>query len=68
MAIIILSLLGVDLSSFFKNEKLRSNFKLVWEIVKNIWNKYLTEPSQIVWNYFMINVWTPLYTVIKEKI
>lgn len=68
MAVIILSLLGVDFSSFLKNETLRSNFKLVWEIVKNIWNKYLTEPAEMVLNYFMIYVWTPIYATIKEKI
>jgi len=68
MAIIILSLLGVDLTAFFKNETLQNNFDLVWEGVKSVWNKYLTEPAGIVKDYFMIYVWTPLYSVIKRKI
>lgn len=68
MAIIILSLLGVNLDLFFKNEILRSNFKLAWDVIKSICNKYLTEPSQIVWNYFIVKVWMPVYGVIKEKL
>lgn len=68
MAIIILSLLGVDFASFLKNETLRSNFKLVWDGAKSVWKKYLTEPTKTVWDYFVSYVWMPLYAAIKEKI
>lgn len=64
MAIIIISLLGVDLNNLIKNQNLKNNFKIVWDAIKDVWNKYLINPSQIVWNFFIIYIWTP----VKEKI
>lgn len=49
MAVIILSLLGVNFNILFKNKALQENFKLVWDFLKFIWNKYVLRPSIFIW-------------------
>lgn len=66
MALIILSLLGVDLNKIFKNGVLRDNLKFVWDSLKNIWNTYMIKPAEFLWNIFIEYIWTPINKVIKK--
>lgn len=58
MAVIILSLLGVDFNILFKNKILRENFKFVWDFTKLVWNKYLLKPSIFIWSMTKKYIWS----------
>lgn len=62
--IVILSLLGVSLSSLFNNQTLRDNFSFLWNWTGIVWNHYLKGPAEYAWNLFVTFIFEP----IKEKI
>ena len=62
--VVILSLLGISLTSLIHNQTLRENFQLVWNWVLVIWNNVLKVPAEYVWNIFLTFVFDPL----KEQI
>lgn len=47
--IIILSLLGVSLSSLFNEHTLRENFQFVWNEVVYVWQTYVAQYAQTAW-------------------
>lgn len=57
MAVIILSLLGVDFNILFKNRILQENFKFVWDFTKLVWNKYLLKPANFIWATAKNYIW-----------
>ncbi len=57
MAVIILSLLGVNLKALLLNKTLQENFKLVWDFTKLIWNKYLLRPTVFIWSMAKKYIW-----------
>jgi len=49
LSVVILSLLGVSISSFINNTTLRENFSLVWHGVIWVWQNYIAPYLQPVW-------------------
>ena len=49
LSVVILSLLGVSISSFINNTTLRENFALLWHGVVWIWQNYIAAYLQPVW-------------------
>ena len=41
LSLVILSLLGVSLSSLFNNHTLRENFMFMWHWIVHVWNTYV---------------------------
>jgi len=66
--IVILSLLGVSLSSVSQNEIVRDNFGFIRDWAVFIWNNYLKTPSLFVWNFFITYIWDPVMSVVNENI
>ncbi|PIR69833.1 MAG: hypothetical protein COU47_00125 [Candidatus Niyogibacteria bacterium CG10_big_fil_rev_8_21_14_0_10_46_36] len=64
--VVVLSLLGVSLSSLTQNETLRNNFSFVWHWSSFIWENYLKAPTTAVWNFFVEFIFTPIKEQIKE--
>ncbi len=48
--VIILSLLGVSISSLINDKTLRENFALLWKGVTWIWDQYLAEQVKTIWH------------------
>lgn len=53
LLIVIISLLGVSLSSLIQNETLKENFGIVGGWVEWVWNNILKGPAQALWNIFI---------------
>ena len=49
LSIVILSLLGVSISSFINNTTLRENFSLFWHGIVWVWQNYIAPYLQPVW-------------------
>ncbi|MDP2676614.1 MAG: hypothetical protein Q8O83_02940 [bacterium] len=64
--IIVLSLLGVSLSSLTQNETLRNNFSFVWHWSSIVWNNYLKAPAEKAWGFFIQFVFNPVKEQIQE--
>ncbi|MBI4114915.1 MAG: hypothetical protein HY445_03675 [Candidatus Niyogibacteria bacterium] len=62
--VVILSLLGVSLTSIMNNQTLRDNFQFIWKWALVIWNNVLKTPVEYVWNIFLTFIFEPL----KEQI
>lgn len=54
LTVIILSLLGVSLSSLFNDRTLRENFVFLWHWVVYIWNTYVAHYARQIWNMLPI--------------
>lgn len=65
MFVIILSLLGVSLSTLFGNKTLKENFSFIWKWTKIVWDKYLKAPASYGFNIFIDLVWEPFVAVMK---
>lgn len=65
MFVIILSLLGVSLSTLFGNKTLRENFSFIWIWAKIVWNKYLGAPASYGFDIFIEFIWKPFVAVMK---
>lgn len=46
LIIVVLSLLGVNITSLINNQTLQQNLQAAWDIALSIWNNYLKEPFQ----------------------
>lgn len=68
MSLVILSLLGVDLAGFFKNETLKNNFKFFLEFLKNIWSNYLIKPTAFVLGIFIEYIYKPIIKFIGSRV
>lgn len=55
LLVIILSLLGVSLSSLFSNPILHENFGFLGDWISTIWTKYLAGPFKLLWD-MLINL------------
>ena len=60
LVLVILSLLGINLSQLTENQALRENFSLVWDGIKFLWERYLLHPTEVVWNLFLKLMWQPI--------
>lgn len=49
--IVILSLLGISISSVFENKLVRDNFSFVWDWLDFIWQRWLAGPFWTVWDF-----------------
>ena len=50
LSIVILSLLGVSISSFINNTTLRENFSLFWHGIVWVWQNYIGAYISPVWD------------------
>lgn len=50
LSIVILSLLGVSVSSFLNDQTLRENFSFVRDLTKRLWNDYGLNYAKSIWN------------------
>ncbi|MEK7576573.1 MAG: hypothetical protein AAB482_02650 [Patescibacteria group bacterium] len=51
MAVIILSLLGVSISSLINNKTLKENFALMWKGIMWLWTHYLYDQAITMWQF-----------------
>ena len=51
LSVVILSLLGVSISSLINNKTLRENFELLVKGVRWLWDNYLYAQVKIAWQY-----------------
>jgi len=52
LSVVILSLLGVSISSLFNNKTLRENLGTLWEGIRWLWNTYAGTLWEIAKNLF----------------
>jgi glycosylphosphatidylinositol transamidase (GPIT) subunit GPI8 len=50
LSVVILSLLGVSISSLINNKTLRENFDLLMKGVRWLWDNYLFAQVRVMWN------------------
>lgn len=50
MGVIIISMLGISISSFINNTTLRDNFSYLWQGVTWLWGNYILGALKSVWN------------------
>lgn len=70
LVVIILSLLGVSLSSLFQNKTLQENFGFIGDTIRHAWSSWAGQASQTIWDmawpvihdYF----WIPLRDLIAN--
>lgn len=65
LLVIILSLLGVSLSSLFSNPLLKENFGFLGKWIAKLWNSYLFAPFQYIWNIWVNLMWNPFLDTLK---
>lgn len=59
LSIIILSLLGVSISSLFNSKTLRENFATLWRGISWLWNTY----ASVIWEFIKSWLYEPLKTI-----
>lgn len=57
LLLVILSLLGVSLSSLIQNKTLKENFSFVFNFLRLAWEKWLAGPVLATWD-FMLRIMT----------
>jgi hypothetical protein len=65
LLVIILSLLGVSLSSLFSNPVLQQNFGFLWGWISRAWSNYLAVPFGYLWDAWVTMIWEPLLNKLK---
>ncbi|MEK7559748.1 MAG: hypothetical protein AAB522_00390 [Patescibacteria group bacterium] len=65
LLVIILSLLGVSLSTLFKNPILQENFGFIGDWIAWLWNNYLSVPFWYVYEIFIDLVWEPSLDILR---
>ena len=65
LLVIILSLLGVSLSSLFSNTVLRDNFGFLGKWIADIWNAYLGAIFNYFWNIWVTVFWQAFLDAMK---
>ena len=65
LLVIILSLLGVSLSTLFKNPILQENFGFIGDWIAWLWNTYLSVPFWYVYEIFIDLVWEPSLDILR---
>lgn len=60
LSLIIISMLGVSVSSFINNKTLRENFSLLWQALVWLWQNYLLAQAQAVWQFLRARVMSPV--------
>ncbi|OGF49737.1 hypothetical protein A3G55_03230 [Candidatus Giovannonibacteria bacterium RIFCSPLOWO2_12_FULL_44_25] len=68
LLVIILSLLGVSLSSLFSNPILKENFGFLGKWLAKLWNSYLSAPFQYLWSIWVDLIWEPFLDILKGLI
>ncbi|OGF61748.1 hypothetical protein A2926_02790 [Candidatus Giovannonibacteria bacterium RIFCSPLOWO2_01_FULL_44_40] len=64
LLVIILSLLGVSLSSLFSNPLLKENFGFLGKWLAKLWNHYLSVPFQYLRNIWVDLIWDPFVNML----
>jgi len=54
LSVIVLSLLGVSLSSLFNDKTLRENFVFLWHWVVYVWDTYIAHYARQLWDMLPI--------------
>lgn len=60
LSLIIISMLGVSVSSLINNKTLRENFSLLWQALVWLWQNYLLAQAQAVWQFLRARVMSPV--------
>jgi len=56
LSVIILSLLGVSISSLLNNKTLRENFATLWDWTMWVWNNFLKEYTIATWRFIKTKI------------
>lgn len=65
LLVVILSLLGVSLSSLFSNPLLKENFGFIGVWLSNIWDNYLAASAHYLWNILKEVIWAPFVETMR---
>ncbi len=58
IVIIVLGYFGISIRSIFGGgTTARDNLEYAWQMIKYVWNTYLTVPAYYVWNIFYNLLW-----------
>src|SRR3989344_6367370 len=67
MGVIILSLLGVNLSILFNNKTMNQNFKFINDFLLKVWRDYLVNYASYVWGVWIDYIWLPMYSFVESR-
>jgi|GEM_PF-3091401 len=67
IAILILSVLGIDLRKAVESEMTQKNIGYVKATIITVWNRYLEEPAKFLWNGFVKYIWIPAIENLKNS-
>lgn len=56
MAVIIMSLLGVSISSLVNNKTLKENFAALWSGIQWLWSNYLGAQAAALWHWIQSKI------------
>lgn len=56
LSVIILSLLGVSISSLLNNKTLKENFIYLWDGLVWLWNSYLVDVARDLWSWISAKI------------
>ncbi len=71
LILVVLSLLGVNLSAVFQNRLLRDNFSIAWKGVIYLWDNYISYPAAVVWNFISAifrSIFSPWLSNVEQKV
>lgn len=66
VAVVILSLYGVDLKNIFMSEQVQRNFHYIWNFISGIWDNYLAGPFMYFWGIWVKYIWDPFMEMLKK--
>ena len=66
LAVIILSLLGVNIAGIINNKTLKENFEYIWGWTKYVWAEYLQAPAGVIWKALKENILVPAYDAFRD--
>ena len=68
IVLLILSFFGFNLRALLDDEQTQDNFSVVWEWVVRIWDDYLKEPAQWIWENIISFIWNDLFLDNLDKL
>ncbi|MEK7574716.1 MAG: hypothetical protein AAB511_00590 [Patescibacteria group bacterium] len=67
IVLVLLGYFGFDVKNILKSPVVIDNLNFVWDIVIDLWHKYLEAPVQFIWEKIVIELLWNNLTAILEK-
>ena len=66
--IVILGTLNVDLRAMLQKPMIQENFSFIWQGISYVWDAFLEQPAEYLWNVVFINLLWNSFIENLEKI